>query len=326
MYKVAMDLDRPLRGGSAGDWLLFLVPALIWGTTWFAIKFQLGAVAPEASVAYRFALAALLLFGWCAVRRIPLRFDAPTHASFALLGVLLFALDYVLVYLSEEHLTSGVVALVFGLVAVWNLLGARLFFGTATPITVATGAALGMAGVILVLWPDLAQLRGTADQVRGIGLAALASLAASAGNLWSQRTSRRGSGVIPSTAWAMAYGSLAVALYCLVRGVPFGFDPSVPYLVSLGYLALFGSALAFIAYLTLIRNIGAGRSGYTAVVIPVVAMATSTVFEGYRWSGPALAGMLLVVAGNVLMLQRTTVAAAIPRPRAAGESSVSANR
>jgi drug/metabolite transporter (DMT)-like permease len=103
----------------------------------------------------------------------------------------------------------------------------------------------------------------------------------------------------------MLYGSLAVALYAALRGVSFQIRATVPYLASLAYLALFGSVFAFISYLTLLRRIGAGRSGYTAVVIPVLAMATSTVFEGYRWSAAALAGMLLVLAGNVLMLRRT---------------------
>jgi drug/metabolite transporter (DMT)-like permease len=320
-----MDLDRPPRRTMA-DWLLFLIASFIWGTTWLAIKFQLGAVAPEASVVYRFGLASVLLFGWCVVRGIPLRFDGPKHASFAVLGVLLFALNYVLVYLSEQHLTSGVTALVFGLVLVWNLLGARVLLRSPTPAFVVIGAALGMFGVTLVLWPDIAELHGGAVRARGVGLAVVASLVASAGNLWSQRTYQRGAPVIPSTAWAMGYGSVAVAVYCLLRRIPFGFDTSISYVLSLGYLAFFGSALAFIAYLTLIRNIGAGRSGYTAVVIPVVAMATSTLFEGYRWSAPALAGMMLVIAGNLLMLRRARPeSVASPRVRVDHHGSPSAH-
>lgn len=299
-----MDLDRRPRTAAA-DWLLFLVPSFIWGTTWLAIKFQLGTVAPEASVAYRFGLASLLLLGWCVVRGVPLRFDARTHGSLAFLGVLQFAVSYVLVYQSERYLTSGVVALVFGVLVVWNLLGARVLFGSPLTAHVVLGAALGLVGVTLVLWPDLSRLRGTAGQAWGIALAVLGTLAASGGNLWSQRLYQQGAAVVPSTAWAMLYGSVAVALYCVVRGVPFAFDRGIPYVLSLAYLALFGSVFAFVAYLTLLRNIGAGRSGYTAVVIPVLAMAISTAFEGYRWSAAALAGMPLVLAGNVLMLRRT---------------------
>ncbi len=295
----------PLHQRSAlAEWLLFLVPAFIWGTTWFAIKFQLGTVAPEVSVAYRFGAAALLLLGWCALRGIRLGFGLRAHASLALLGVLQYALNYVLVYSSEQYLTSGLVALVFVLLVLWNLVGARLLFHSPMPAPVVVGAALGMLGVTLVLWPELSQLRDAPGQAWGVTLAVLGTISASAGNLWSQRLYRGSVPLVPSTAWAMLYGSVAVALYCAVRGTPFVLDRSIPYLASLAYLAVFGSVFAFIAYLTLLRHIGAGRSGYTAVVIPVLAMATSTVFEGYRWSALALAGMALVLAGNVLMLRR----------------------
>jgi drug/metabolite transporter (DMT)-like permease len=296
--------DPAQRREAAADWLLLLVPSFIWGTTWFAIKFQLGAVAPEASVAYRFALASALLLAWCALRGIPLGFDRRTHAALALMGLLQFALNYVLVYLSEQSLTSGVVALLFGLLVFWNLLGARVFFGSRIAPPMLAGAALGIAGVTLVVWPDLARLGRAPGQALGVGMALVGTVAASAGNLWSQRLYRRGVAVVPSTAWGMLYGSLAVTGYCALRGIRFTFDASLPYLASLGYLALFGSVFAFIAYLTLLKRIGAGRSGYTAVVIPVLAMATSTVFEGYRWSAPSLGGMLLVLAGNALMLRR----------------------
>jgi drug/metabolite transporter (DMT)-like permease len=280
------------------------VPSFIWGTTWLVIKFQLGVVAPQVSVAYRFGLASALLLGWCAVRGIPLRLDLRSHASLALLGVLQFALNYVLVYLAEVHLASGLVALVFGLMVLWNIAGARVFFGAAVSPGIALGAALGLSGVTLVLWPDLSQVRGVTGQGWGVALAVGGTVAASAGNLWSQRLYRRGAAVIPSTAWAMLYGAAAVALYCALRGIPFTFDPSLPYVASLAYLAVFGSVFAFVAYLSLLRRIGAGRTGYTAVVIPVLAMVASTALEGYRWSVAPVAGMALVLCGNVLMLRR----------------------
>ncbi len=296
-------LDRRERS-AASDWLLFLVPSFIWGTTWLAIKFQLGNVAPEVSVVWRFGLASLLLLAFCAVRGVPLRFDLRTHASLVAMGILQFALNYVLVYRSEQYLTSGLVALVFGLLVLWNIAGARLFFGTPLSAPVLVGAALGLVGVTLVLSPELRGLRTMPGEATGVALGVLGTLAASAGNLWSQRVYRRGVAVVPSTAWAMLYGALSVALYCGLRRIPFSFERSIPYAASLAYLALFGSVFAFISYLTLLHHIGAGRAGYSAVVIPVLAMATSTVFEGYRWSGPALGGMALVLAGNVLMLRR----------------------
>jgi drug/metabolite transporter (DMT)-like permease len=156
-----------------------------------------------------------------------------------------------------------------------------------------------MLGVTLMFWPEL---RAPA-QLQGILLGVLATFSASAGSLWAQRVYARGYSVAPSTAWAMLYATLAVAGYCRLRGLPFTFDPSPAYLGSLFYLAIFGSVIAFIAYLTLLKRVGAGPAGYTAAVIPVLAMATSTVFEGYRWSAFTLLGMALVLIGSIWVLR-----------------------
>lgn len=293
--------------------LLFAVPTFIWGTTWLAITFQLGVVAPEVSVAWRFALASLLLLAYCAVRGISLRFSARDHARLALLGLLLFGLNYVLVYKSEQHLTSGLVAVLFASLVFWNLLGARLFFGTPAPRAVVFGAVIGFAGVALLFWPEVASVHGASREAIGVTFALVATVLASAGNLYSQRLFAKGIGVVPATGVAMGYASLAVMAWCAVTGVPFSFDARLPYVLSLVYLAVFGSVVAFVAFLTMVHRIGAGRSGYSAAVTPVVAMLASTLFEGYHWTAGALAGMALVLAGTVFVL-RMKQRAAVPAP------------
>jgi drug/metabolite transporter (DMT)-like permease len=284
------------------NWLLFILPCCIWGSTWLVIKYQYGVVAPEISVAYRFGIAALILFAWCAASRESLHFARGRHFAFALLGMLQFALNYVFVYLAEQYLTSGLVAVVFVLMVFWNLLGAHLLFGQALAARLIVGACCGLLGVALVFWPELAGVRADMAQVKGLFFAVLGTLGASAGNLWSQRLYAEGVRVLPSTAWSMFYGSAAVAIYSALRGIPFNWDESTAYLVSLAYLSVFGSVIAFVGYLTLLKRIGAGRSGYTAALIPVLAMIISTFFEDYVWSAPAVAGMLLVLVGNVLVL------------------------
>ncbi|MFL5273540.1 MAG: DMT family transporter [Anaeromyxobacteraceae bacterium] len=303
MPAAATSSSVALRPAAGSHLLLFVLPSFIWGTTWLVIKFQLGVVAPEVSVAYRFALAAALLLGWCRLRGVVLRFPARDHAALALFGVLQFGLNYVLVYLAERSLTSGLVAVVFALMVVWGPVGERVLFGKRMPPAVVAGGALGVAGVALVFWPELVTVHAASVEARGFALALAATLVASAGNLSSQRLYARGVPVVASTGWAMLYASLAVAASCVVRGIPFAFDASPAYLASLAYLAVLGSVVAFVAYLTLIQRIGSGRAGYTAAAIPVLAMATSTAFEGYRWSGLALAGLALVLAGNVLVLR-----------------------
>ncbi len=298
-------------GGSA--LVLFALSTFIWGTTWLAIKFQLGVVVPEVSVGWRFALAALLLLGWSAARRLPLRFTGREHAGFALLGLLLFGLNYVLVYLAETHLTSGLVAVLFAFLVFWNLLGARLFYRAPTPPAVLLGAVIGVLGVALLFWPELQSVRGDASLLLGAAYAVGGTLVASAGNLWSQRVFGGGRPVVQGTGFAMAYASAAVLAWCAARGLPFAFDARWPYVLSLAYLSLFGSVVAFVAYLTLLQRIGAGRAGYTAAVIPLVAMVASTLWEGYRWTLSAAAGMVLVLGGTVLVLRAKARVAAAAR-------------
>lgn len=306
-----MPTQSDRRGAS--DLVLFLLPACIWGTTWLAITFQLGVVAPEVSVVWRFGLASLLLLGWCVARGIPLRFALRDHLSFVLLGLLLFGANYVLVYRSEAHLTSGLVAVLSALMVFWNLLGARLFFGTSAPRAVVAGAVLGVAGVALLFFPEVTGLRPGGAPGIALALALLSTLLASGGTLLSQRLFSRGIAVLPATALGMGWSALVVAAWCAVTGIPFAFDARPGYVVSLAYLAIFGSVVAFGAYLTLVGRIGAGRTGYITVVIPAVAMAVSTAFEGYSWSPGALAGMALVIGGTALVL-RAKEAQALVKP------------
>jgi len=310
----------PARAGASAP-VLFFLATFIWGTTWLAIKFQLGAVAPEVSVGWRFALASALLLAWSGARGLPLRFGLRDHADFAVLGLLLFGVNYVLVYLAEQYLTSGLVAVLFSSLVFWNLAGARIFFGTPAPPAVLVGAVVGVAGVVLLFWPELASVRGNAGAGLGVAYAVVSTLIASAGNLWSQRVFGQGRPVVQGTGFAMGYAALGVLTWCAVRGLTFTFDTGWPYVLSLIYLALFGSVVAFVAYLTLLQRIGAGRAGYTAAVIPVVAMLASTLFEGYRWTGSSAAGMVLVLIGTVLVLrakERAAAPAGVERGAAAG--------
>lgn len=295
--------DRWPRGSAASSLWLFLLPTSIWGTTWLVIKYQLGTVAPEVSVAWRFALASALLLGWCGWRRTPLRYGPRAHVGFATLGLLLFGLNYVLVYRAEATLTSGLVAVLFSFLVLWNLLGARLFLGTRAPIGLLLGAGLGVAGVGLLFWPDLSGQRADSGLLVGVGYAVAGTLVASAGNLYSQRLFTRDVAVVPATAFAMGYAAVSLLVWCAVNGISFSFDPRPGYVLSLLYLALFGSVVAFVAYLTLLKRIGAGRAGYSAAAIPAVAMLASTLFEHYRWTALGIAGMALVLFGSVLVLR-----------------------
>ncbi len=279
---------------------LFAIATLIWGSTWFAITFQLGPVAPEVSVSYRFALAALLLAAWCIATGQSLRFPLRQHAWFAAQGTLLFGFNYLFVYRAELSVASGLVAVLFSLIVFLNLLGVRLFFASRITRRTLAGAVLGVTGVTLLFWRELGS--NHPEALRGIGFAASATVFASGGNLIAVRNQRRGVPLLPGVAWGMAYGALAIALVAAGEGVAWTFDVRLPYITSLLYLAAFGSVIAFAAYLTLLGKIGAARAGYVGVAVPVVALLLSSVFEHYRWTLLSLVGALLCVLGNVLVL------------------------
>jgi drug/metabolite transporter (DMT)-like permease len=283
---------------------LYILVSLIWGSTWLAITFQLGVVAPEASVVYRFGLASLVLMAYASIRRLPMRYSLRDHAFIGLQGLFLFCINYITVYLAEQHLTSGLVAVVFSTLTLCNVVLAAVFLRNPVRTRVILGGVLGVAGLALVFWRELASLALAGEGRLGVGLALASVLSASIGNIVAARNQRAGLPVVQTNAYGMAYGALATLGFALLRGVPFAFDASPGYIVSLLYLATFGSVVAFGAYLTLVGRIGVERAGYIAVVFPLVALALSWLFEGLGLSLLGLLGVLLVAGGNLLVLSR----------------------
>jgi drug/metabolite transporter (DMT)-like permease len=284
--------------------LFYTVTCLIWGSTWLVITFQLGVVAAEASIVYRFALAALLLMVYTLARRLPMRFTPRQHAFIALQGTFLFSLNYILVYLAEQNLTSGLVAIVFSMLILSNVVLGAVFLRNPIRPRVVLGGVIGVAGLALVFGPELAGFAQGGGWRLGLLLAAAAVLSASVGNILSARNQRAGLPVVQTNAYGMAYGAAVTLVIAVVRGVPFTFDPSPSYILSLLYLAVFGSVIAFGTYLTLIGRMGVDRAAYIGVIFPLVALLLSMLFEGLNLGAVGLAGVALVAAGNVLVLNR----------------------
>lgn len=276
---------------------------MIWGSTWLVIKFQLGQVSPVVSVGWRFGLAALMLAAFALARGRTLKFPWRSHGWIALQGLLLFGLNYIGVYLAEQYLTSGLVAVVFSLVVFLNTLGMRLFFGLPIRPSAIVAATLGVAGVALIFGRELLAVSSAGTELRGLLIALAATLIASLGNLVATRNYRRGLPILQLNAWSMLYGSLFVLGIALASGQHLSFELSWPYIASLLFLALFGSAFAFGAYLTLMGRIGADRAAYTAVAIPIVALLLSTVFEQLRWHLETFMGVAACVGGIGLALR-----------------------
>jgi drug/metabolite transporter (DMT)-like permease len=284
--------------------LYYFVAVLIWGSTWLAIKFQLGIVAPELSIAYRFTLATVILFIYSGIRRLPLRFDRRQHAFMALQGFLLFSFNYILVYLAEGYLTSGLVGVLFSTIIITNVILGAIFLGSPVRMRVVVGGIVGIAGIAIIFYPEFASFDLSGGGGFGVVLTLISVVSASLGNIVSARNQRNDLPVIQTNAYGMAYGAAFMFILAIVNGAPLTFDPSFSYVAALLFLALFGSVIAFGAYLTLLGRIGADRAAYVTVLYPVIALSLSTLFEGMTWDLSQLAGVVLVVLGNVIVLTR----------------------
>jgi len=293
--------------------LPFLVITLIWGSTWIVIKDQLGTVPPVWSVSYRFLIAGAAMMAIARFTGAGLGIGRAGHALAVLIGVLQFVLNYNLVYLAELYITSGLAAVVFALLVLPNALLARAFFGERVTVRFIAGSGVAMAGVALLFVQEVRSAAvPTAAVLAGLGFTLLAVLAASVSNVMQLSRAMKARPIAPMLGWAMVYGALIDAAIAWAVVGPPAVETRIGYWLGLLYLGLVASALAFWLYFGIIRRIGAAKAAYSSVLIPVIAMAISTVAEGYRWSALAIAGGVLAVAGLVIALRAGRVAPVPP--------------
>jgi drug/metabolite transporter (DMT)-like permease len=283
---------------------LYAATVFLWGVSWIGIKAQLGIVAPEMSVLWRFVLAALVTWGWVLASGKPVRFSAGDHLRFVVVGCCLFSFNFICFYYGGLTVPSGLLSVVFSLASIFNLVLGLVLFRQKVEPRVALGGAIGVAGIGLLFWPEITGAGFNAGALWGLGLCVLGTLFFCSGNMMSTLVQRQGIPLISANAWAMTYGALVLLTLNLVRGNAFIIEPTVKYVGSLFYLAIGASVLAFASYLTLLRRLGAARAGYATVLFPIIALGVSTVLEGYVWTPLAVIGVVLALTGNVLVLRR----------------------
>ena len=281
----------------------FWTCTVIWGTTWIVILGQLGTVPPSWSVTYRFLVAGAVMFAYALFSGAPLRIGREGQIFAALFGVAQFVLNFNFVYRAEAYVTSGLVAVIFALLIVPNTLFARLFLGTKPSGRFYLGAAIAMAGIGLLFLKEYREAAKGSDAVLfGIGLTMMGVLSASVANVM-QATKRAAALPMASLlAWGMLWGTVFDAIFAWATVGPPVIEPTLPYIGGVVYLGVAASAIAFMAYFSVIRMIGPGPAAYSSVIVPVIAMGISTVFEGYRWTLLAGAGGALAIAGLVIAL------------------------
>ncbi|WP_339769091.1 DMT family transporter [uncultured Paraglaciecola sp.] len=282
--------------------VLYMITVLIWGSTWLAIEFQLGDIPAQVSLVYRFAIAAILMWAYCIFKRLDMRFAWSDHRFFLILAVCNFGGNYLILYWAQNYLTSAMASIAFSTLLLMNIINTRIFFGRIIAKRIYVGAGLGVIGLGALFWPEIKSLDFASDAMLGLGLALGGTFMASLGNMASVRNSARKIGVMQGNAWGMLYGALALICVVLFTGVEFSFSSKPSYVLSLIYLALFGTVIAFACYFILLRDIGPEKASYSIVLFPFVAVALSTFYEGFEWHVNTVLGFVFVIIGNAIVL------------------------
>ena len=280
----------------------FMLTGTIWGSTWFVITGQISDVPAAWGVFYRFMLATPL-FVLAVVMGNRLRLNRPEHLLALGVGIAQFSGNFLFVYHAEGHITSGIVAVMFALLMVPNAVFAKVFIGEKVQPGFIGGSMVAILGVAMLLLHEwrVAPLGGNVGL--GIVLAIGGMLAASIANVVQANPTGRGVPMVSFLAWAMVYGTAFDLAYALITVGP----PVVPqgwqFWAGTAYLAIIGSVVTFPLHYNLVREIGAGRTAYNAIVTVCVAMLLSTLFEGYRWTWLTAIGAALALLGMGLALR-----------------------
>jgi len=283
------------------NFLLYATAALIWGSTWLGIKLQLTQVPPVLSVGYRFCLASLILLIYCILRHKRLAFSRRDHLFMAIQGFSLFGLGYCMSYLATSYLTSGLVAVAYSTILMWNILNLRIFMGQAIAWRAFWGGILGLSGICIVFWHDLSAFTATRGLI-GLSMALVGAYLSSLGNVVGARHARAGVPVTQANAYGMAYGGLLALAIHFGGGGELVMDWTASYMAPMLYLTVFGSVVAFGCYMLLIGRIGAEYAAYVTLLMPIIALFLSTLFEDFLWTSNAAIGVAIVLIGNLFIL------------------------
>ena len=286
------------------NFILFVITLFCWSPTWYVIKFQLGYVDPLVSVFYRFFIASIIIFIYLIIKKKSLKFSFNYHVWFLFFGIFLYSLNYVFFYLSNTYLISAFPAVVFSTVVIMNILGEAFYFKKKPSLKTLIGATIGMIGIMIIFNDEIFNFNLNNGAHIGLFLALLGTFCASTGNMIHQRNLNNKFPLIETIAYAMLYGSLITLLITQIKGSELLFEYSFSYIASLVYLSIIGSIFAFIFYLRLLEKVGAGRAGYVGVVMPVLALLISTIFENLEWQINLIIGLPILIIGAVLVINQ----------------------
>lgn len=283
--------------------LAFAAVYVVWGSTYLAIRFGVETIPPFMMAGMRFVIAGVLLYGWSRRRGAP----APTWKewrSAAVIGTLLLVIANGGVTWAEQRVPSGIAALLSATVPLWiTLIDWTLHGGSRPRAGVMLGLVVGFAGVIMLIGPDQILGHNRLDMA-GIGVLLFASVSWASGSLYSRKAALPSSPLL-ATSMEMLSGAVLLLLISGVSGEFQRFDPAAVSLrswLAVAYLCVFGSIIAFSAYVWLLRVVHPARVTTYAYVNPIIAIFLGWSLAGEAFTLPMLAAATVIILAVVLII------------------------
>ncbi len=282
-------MSRP--GERLAVWIAYGGMCLIWGTTWLAIKFGLHSLAPMTGVGLRFLIAGAFLYAVAYLRRELISFRDVPWKVVLILAALLFGLNYILTYMAETKLESGLVAVLFGTLPFFAFAFARVMLGEEITPRIWFGSIIAFAGVAVV------SLTGTVEASPLYALAAIGAAASSAfANVYAKRHSHHRPLATLPPAMVIA-GAVVLALGLIFERTDWSAAFATPSLIALLYLAIFGSGIAFFAMMWVLQRLPVSIVGLSSLIFPVIAIAVGAAIGGEHVTSRELLGSAFVIVG-----------------------------
>ena len=291
--------------------VLFLGALLFWSATWSIIGLTQVNIDldPTISVFIRFIIAGLIILAYVILTNRKLIFSLKEHLYFFILGIFLYSGNYIFFYHSNVYLPSNIPATVFCLLTIFNILGEKFIFKKPITSMTLSGALLGITGIGIIFYQDFVNFNLNSGTTLGLMFALFATLSASAGNLIAIYNKRNYNiPLLQNVAFAMIYGALVALIVSFIKGAEF-YIPinNFSYLLGLAYLIIFGSIISFLCYIRFIENTSASTGGYIGVIMPILALIISMIFEDVKPDIFFLTGLPVALMGLLLILKQESV-------------------
>lgn len=289
---------------SKKDLIYFATCSIVWGATWIIVKDQVNHIDPHWSVFLRFFIATIVLLIIIVVRREGFRLNLSSIPIIVTFGIFHFFINFNAVYVAATYLISGLVAILFALLFIPNAIFSYIFLGTRYTISFYLGSVIAIFGIALLFLDRMpSDLIMRHEFILGIGFSLAGVLSCSIANVVQASEVAKKLPLIPLLFWSMLIGTFFNFIYSLLySGIP-DIDISINLVLGLSYLSVIGTVIAFYAYVELTRSIGAPKAAYTGVIIPIIAMLLSSLFEDFEWSFMAVIGSVIALFGMFFALR-----------------------